>query len=285
MIQPTITGREVRSINQPPVICRSERGRRVHSVTDPTKSDTEERVSGRSVPEPKSSSNALAVQHLDLVRQMALTLRRRLAPGASVDDLVGAGNLGLLEAARRFDPSRGASFGAFARHRIRGAMADSLRELDSISRCRRSQWRAAERAIAALSTKLGRAPTNREIAMRLKLSERRWQKLCQELYESGCPVDGHRWPNTAPASADCVPGTWPNPERLAATAELRAAVTEAIQTLPPRYRNVIRLYHFDGWTMKQIGTQLGVNESRVSQIHSNALERLRVQLVLRRCSA
>jgi RNA polymerase sigma factor for flagellar operon FliA len=239
-----------------------------------------QRVNGK-MPGARASPGELAERHLHLVHHIARDFQKRLPRAVSFDDLVGAGNLGLLEAARRFDPSRGASFGAFARHRIRGAITDSLREIDSISRCRRSQWRAAERAIAVLSTRLGRAPTDREIAVRLKLSEGRWQKLCQELYESGCPVDGHRWPTAAPASADCVPGTWPDPERLAARAELRAAVTDAIRTLPPRYREVVTRYHFAGWTMKQIGTQLGVNESRVSQIHSGALRRLRQNTGLR----
>jgi DNA-directed RNA polymerase specialized sigma subunit len=126
MIQPTITGRAERSIHQPPVAHRNESGRRVRPVTTPTRSDTKERVPRRSLPEPKPASNALAVEHMELVRQMALALRRRLAPGTGVDDLIGAGNLGLIEAARRFDPTK-ASFGTFARYRIRGAMTDSLR--------------------------------------------------------------------------------------------------------------------------------------------------------------
>lgn len=240
-----------------------------------------QRVNGM-MPGARASPDELAERHLHLVHHIARDFQNRLPRAVSFDDLVGAGNLGLVEAARRFDPSRGASFGAFARHRIRGAITDSLRELHSIWRCRRAQWRAAERAIAALSTKLGRAPTDGEIAMRLKLSEKRWQKLSQELYESGCPVDGHCWPTAAPASVDCVPGTWPDPERLAATAELRAAVTDAIQTLPPRYREVVTRYHFAGWTMKQIGAQLGVNESWISQIHSGALRRLREHPELRK---
>ncbi|MGD0310046.1 MAG: sigma-70 family RNA polymerase sigma factor [Acidobacteriota bacterium] len=233
-----------------------------------------QRVKGK-MPGARASLDELAERHLHLVHHIARDFQNRLPQAVSFDDLVGAGNLGLVEAALRFDPSRGASFGAFARHRIRGAVTDSLRGLDPISRYRRSQWRAAERAVVALSTKLGREPSDREIAWHLKVPERQWRVLCRELYEAGCSIDVGRWPSAAPVPAERLPSSWPDPERLAATAELRAAVTDAMQTLPPRYRKVVALYHFAGWTMKRIGAQLGVNESRVSQIHAGAMQRLR----------
>jgi RNA polymerase sigma factor for flagellar operon FliA len=230
----------------------------------------------------RASPDELAERHLSLVMHIARDFKQRLPQGVSFDDLVGAGNLGLVEAARRFNPAKGASFSTFARHRIRGAITDSLRGLDPVSRCLRSRQKAAERAVSELAASKQRPPTEREIANRLKLRVRDWQKLSRTLYEAGCPVNGHTPGTTGPTELDHVPSRWPDPEQSAAIAELRAGITEAAETLPPRYRKVIRLYHFDGWTMKQIGTHLGVNESRASQIHSGAMRRLREHPELRK---
>ncbi|MGD0499080.1 MAG: sigma-70 family RNA polymerase sigma factor [Bryobacteraceae bacterium] len=230
----------------------------------------------------RASPDELAERHLSLVIHIARDFKQRLPPGVSFDDLVGAGNLGLVEAARRFNPAKGASFSTFARHRIRGAITDSLRGIDPVSRGLRSQQKAAERAIFDLAAAKQRPPTEREIADRLKLRLGDWRKLSRTLYEAGCPLNRYAPGATGPTELDRVPSRWPDPEQLAAIAELRAGLTEATETLPPRYRNVIRLYHFDGWTMKQIGTQLGVNESRVSQIHSSAMRRLRERAELRK---
>ena len=231
---------------------------------------------------PRASPDELAERHLSLVIHIAGDFKQRLPQGVSFDDLVGAGNLGLVEAARRFNPAKGASFSTFARHRIRGAITDSLRSIDPVSRCLRSQQKAAERAIIELAASKQRPPTEREIAARLKLRLREWRKLSRTLYEAGCPVNGHTPGATGPTELDRLPSRWPDPERSAAIAELCAGITGAAKTLPPRYRSVIELYHFDGWTMKQIGAQLGVNESRVSQIHSGAMRRLREHPELRK---
>ena len=223
----------------------------------------------------KPSPDELAERHLSLVMHIAGDFKQRLPQGVSFDDLVGAGNLGLVEAARRFNPAKRVAFSTFARHRIRGAITDSLRGIDPVSRCLRSQQKAAERAVSELAASKQRPPTEREIAGRLKLRVRDWRKLSRTLYEAGCPVNGHTPGASGPTELDHVPSRWPDPEQSAALAELRDGITEATRTLPLRYRNVVRLYHFDGWTMKQIGAHLGVNESRVSQIHAGAMRRLR----------
>ena len=230
----------------------------------------------------KPSPDELAERHLSLVIHIAGGFKQRLPQGVSFDDLVGAGNLGLVEAARRFNPAKGASFSTFASHRIRGAITDNLRGIDPVSRGLRSRQKVTERAIFELAAANQRPPTEREIASRLKLRLCEWRKLSRTLYEAGCPVNGHAPTGTAPAELDHLPSRWPDPEQLATIAELRVSITEATQTLPLRYRNVIRLYHFDGWTMKQIGAQLGVNESRISQIHSGAMRRLRDRPELRK---
>jgi RNA polymerase sigma factor for flagellar operon FliA len=230
----------------------------------------------------KASPDELAKRHLSLVIHIAGDFKQRLPRGVSFDELVGAGNLGLVEAAHRFNPAKGASFRTFARHRIRGAITDSLRSVDPVSRCLRSRQKAAERAVSELAASKQRPPTEREIANRLKLRVNDWRKLSRTLYEAGCPVNGHAPGATGPIELDHLPSRWPDPEQSAAIAELRDGITEAAQTLPPRYRTVIMLYHFDGWTMRQIGTHLGVNESRVSQIHAGAMRRLREHPELRK---
>ena len=238
-------------------------------------------ISGE-MPAARASPDELAERYLSLVIPIARSFQKRLPSSVDFDDLVGAGNLGLVEAARRFDPAQGTSFGAFAQHRIRGAITDSLRRLDPISRCLRSQQKTAERATTELTTNLGRCPTEAETARRLHLSLRRWRRLRWTLYAAGCPVDRYRI-NEVPAQADPdkLPGTWADPEQLAGRAETRQILDRAIRTLPTRHRHVLRLYDFEEWTMKQIGIRLGVDESRVSQIRAAALARLQVQLAPR----
>ena len=229
-----------------------------------------------------ASPDELAERYLSLVIPIARSFQKRLPSSVDFDDLVGAGNLGLVEAARRFNPAQGASFAAFAQHRIRGAITDSLRRSDPVSRCLRSQQKGAERATTELMANLGRCPTEAETARRLRLSLRRWRRLRWKLYTAGCPVDGYPMHGAlAQADPDKLPGTWADPEQLAGMAETRQILDRAISTLPTRHRHVLHLYDFEEWTMKQIGIQLGVDESRVSQIRAAALARLQVQLAPR----
>jgi len=120
-----------------------------------------QRITG-GMPAARASPDELAERYLSLVIPIARSFQKRLPSSVDFDDLVGAGNLGLVEAARRFNPAQGASFGAFAQHRIRGAITDSLRRLDSVSRCLRSEQKTAERATTELTTNLGRCPRRRK---------------------------------------------------------------------------------------------------------------------------
>lgn len=234
------------------------------------------------IPTARGTPQNLAEAHLRLVIPIARNFHKRLPPSVDFDDLVGAGNLGLVEAARRYNPSRGAPFGAFAGHRIRGAIMDSLRRIDPVSRCLRSRQKAAEQASAELMTILGRYPTEKEIAVRLQLPLGRWRRLCRELYEAGCPVNGPPMNRPlAPRDPDRLRATGADPEQTTCQAETRQILARAIDTLPNRYRQVLRLYDFEELTMRQIGIRLGVDESRVSQIRADALARLRVHLARR----
>jgi RNA polymerase sigma factor FliA len=221
----------------------------------------------------------LAERYLGLVIPIARHFQKRLPPRVDFDDLVGAGNLGLVEAARRYNPARGTSFDTFARHRIRGAIGDSLRRIDHVSRYLRGQQKAAEQATAELMTILGRNPTEAEVAERLHVPLQRWRRLRRELHEAGCPVNGppmHRLP--APSDPARLPCNHENPEQMAMISEVHRVLLRAIGTLPARYQQVIQLYDFQELTMEQIGITLGVDQSRVSQIRTAALARLRVLL-------
>src|SRR5207253_1979581 len=174
-----------------------------------------QRITG-GIPAARASPGELAERYLSLVIPIARNFQKRLPSSVDFDDLVGAGNLGLVEAARRFNPAQGASFGAFAQHRIRGAITDSLRRIDPVSRCLRSQQKGAERATTELMANLGRCPTEAETARRLRLSLRRWRRLRWKLYTAGCPVDGYPMHGAlAQADPDKLPGTWADPEQLA----------------------------------------------------------------------
>ena len=240
------------------------------------------RANGKMPASARASPDELAERHLSLVIHLARDFQRRLPPCVNFGDLVGAGNLGLVEAACRFDPARGASFATFARHRIRGAMADSLRRLDPVSRRLRSFQKAAKQAADALTVTLGRAPSDAEVAAHVGLPACRFERMSRELNEAGCTVNGSAPRETAVFAVDRLPAGCDDPERLAEWAELRASMNGALRTLPPRDRTVIRLRHFDGWAMKRIAAMLGISEGRVSQIHSGAMRRLREHPELRK---
>jgi RNA polymerase sigma factor for flagellar operon FliA len=208
----------------------------------------------------RASLDELAEEHQSLVIHVARDFERRLPPSVTFGDLVGAGNLGLVEAARRFDPANGASFPTFARHRIRGAIADSLRRLDPVSRRLRSFQRAAQQASDALTVTLGRAPSEAEVAAHVGLSESQFERLSRELYTAGYSVNISTEARLLPV--DQLAAGSDDPERLAECTELRAAMNGALRTLPCRYRTVIRWYHFEGWTMKRIADRLGIGERR-----------------------
>ncbi|HYM06049.1 MAG TPA: sigma-70 family RNA polymerase sigma factor [Terriglobales bacterium] len=223
-------------------------------------------------------TEALVIKHLPLVRTIAQRLYRGLPSQADLDDLIGEGVLGLLDAARKFDPGKGAAFGSYARHRIQGAMTDSLRRLDPVSRDMRKRQRCAERLHADLHAKLGRPPQEGEMAGCLKLPLPRWRVLARELHYAGCPVNGHGFVQKPATPVENLHSPVPDPEHLAARTELRQVLTAAIRTLPLRWQRVMALYYGQEWTMNDIARELQVNESRVSQIHTKAIQRMRAHL-------
>lgn len=210
-----------------------------------------------------------------LARRMAATMPHSIDLG----DLVQDGVIGLIDAARRFEASRGIKFETFAERRVRGAMIDALRK-DAWPRGIRRLRRELEAARERLRATLGHEPSSADLAAAVGLDEARLGKAVVRIttIESTSPascgdrLDGSQLP------AVMVPPEPERPDSAFERREVEARVRRAIGALPPRERRVISLYYYGEATMKEIGAELGVNESRVSQLHARALGRLREAL-------
>jgi len=186
--------------------------------------------------------------------------------------------MGLFDAAAKYQADKKVAFPTYAKHRIRGAILDSLRQLDWASRDLRRRHKQMETVTRELAVKLQRDPTHEEIAQAMGLDSRRWQTLMVDFRSLGLAAtqlraerDEQPLPETPSAPANC-------PDQVFAKSELRDKLLSAMQTLPERYQQVVKLYYERDLTMKEIGGILGVNESRVSQIHKSALERMHTAL-------
>jgi len=224
--------------------------------------------------------DALIIKHLPLVRAIASRIRENLPVQVELDDLVHAGILGLFDAVEKYNPEKKVMFHLYAKHRIRGAILDSLRQLDWASRDLRKRHKSIENTAQRLAQDLGRAPTEAEVARELGVSEAQYRKLTYELHAAGLNTGQPHRVERPDHSSFIEAAESPNmrPDQLFADHELRGILDDAISTLPPRYQKVIKLYYDQDRTMKQIGCELGVNESRVSQIHKSALEKLAAAL-------
>jgi len=201
-----------------------------------------------------------------------------------VDDLAGAGVLGLLDAERRFDARKHVKIETYARHRIRGAILDSLRSLDTASRDMRRKNKAAERVYHELQAKAGRPVRDDEMAQALGISLKKWYSAVQELQTMG--IDWLRptqIPETPLSVTELPADNEKNQMDLCYRQEQRGLLARALTRLSERERTVVTLYYEQEMTMKEIGEQLGIDESRVSQLHSAAIGHLRhrVQFMLR----
>jgi RNA polymerase sigma factor FliA len=221
------------------------------------------------------------VEHLPIVRFIARRIHDRLPPHMSIEDLYSAGVLGLLDAFRRFDPSKKVLFRTYAQFRIRGAILDSLRMLDWSPRELRRKGRAIEEAIQMLTGELSRSPIDIEIAQKLNISLATYQQLLGELkgLEIGSLHAVRAKEDSGEEELVYIPGR-PEDDPLFRylDGEMRDRLTTAINDLPERERLVMTLYYYEEATMKEIGLIIGVVESRVSQIHASAVLHLRARL-------
>ncbi len=207
-----------------------------------------------------------------LARRMASTMPHSIDLG----DLVQDGVLGLIDAAFRFDEGRGIKFETFAERRVRGSMIDALRR-DAWPRGVRRIRRELEAAREQLRRELGAEPTLADLAQRVGADEARLERTILRIntIESTSPLANLDALDGTTLPAVLVPSEPPAPDRLFEQGETRDRVRGALAQLPARERRIIGLYYFGDVTMKQIGEQIGVNESRVSQLHARAIQRLR----------
>jgi len=222
-----------------------------------------------------SRRDQLVLDHLPLVRAIAVRVYENLPMHVELEDLVHAGILGLFDAAHKFDDTKQVVFRGYAKHRIKGAILDSLREMDWASRDLRRRHKRLEEITRELSAVMERNPTEVEIAEKMGMDLRRWRQVALELRMVGFlsastrMVDNEEGPAPEfPATSDSNPGV------MAGQRQLESVLANAMSVLPTRYQEVIRNYYNGGKTMREIGESMGVNESRVSQIHKAALERM-----------
>lgn len=216
---------------------------------------------------------------LAVVKYVAARIASRLPKYMRLDDLYSAGLLGYLAAVEDYDPERGVAFSSYAGHRIRGAIFDELRRLDWVPRGVRERIRDAQRAIETLSVRLDRHPTDEEIARELGIEVEAYRASLSagvtlvSLSATGT-TEGDR-----PALMDSLEDAGaPDPFLTLAEEERRAILGRVIDSLPERERQVLALYYYEDITMRKVGAVMGITESRVSQLHSSAILRLRVLL-------
>lgn len=216
---------------------------------------------------------------LPFVESLARRVAASMPHSIELSDLVQDGMLGLIDAACRFDEARGIKFETFAERRVRGAMIDALRR-DAWPRGVRRQRRQLEAAREQLRRELGAEPSLADLAARMGSDEARLGRTIVRIttIESTSPLSAGENLDGASLPPALVPSEPPAPDKAYEEREVRARIRAAIAALPPRERKVISLYYFAEATMKQIGTEIGVNESRVSQLHARAIQRLRQSL-------
>ena len=226
----------------------------------------------------REASDHLVLALLPLVRQVAGQMLRHLPSQVEMGDLIQEGVLGLMDALKKFDVTRHVKIESYARHRIRGAILDSLRRSDPASRDARRKAHRAARAAAALEARLGRQPTSIEMAHELGLSLEQWYKLERQVQLTAVPAESSLDQGTGNQSslATRLPAAeMTSPFDACYRREQQDMMKRALDCLAGRDRMVINLYYQNSLTMKEIGQRLGVDESRVSQLHSRALHRLK----------
>jgi RNA polymerase sigma factor FliA len=222
----------------------------------------------------------LLMEHLPTVRYLARRIHERLPQHVELDDLVSAGVVGLIDAFSKFDHNKKVQFKSYAQFRIRGAILDSLRTLDWSPRELRRKGRAVEEAIRSVTQRVGRAPSEQEIATQMELSLADYQGLLGDL--KGLEIGSlhmERSEDSGDEELAYIPGS-PEEDPLfrCLKGEMKQRLADAIDELPEKERMVLTLYYYEELTMREIGLTLGVVESRVSQIHSSAVLRLRTAL-------
>lgn len=227
---------------------------------------------------------ALIVEHLPLVRYLVARTAAHLPPEIDQQDLMSAAVIGLINAADRYDPSRGVLFKTFAEQHVRGTILDELRSHDVLSRTMRDKYKRLEREVSGLEHRLGRHPSGDEVAEALGMGLEEYYELLDDVHvftfisidDSWEDDDGH-----ALSLADVLSESESkSPQQQVMMRQLAEALGEAIDRLPEKERLAVTLYYSEDLNLKEIGEALGLTESRISQLISQAMVRLRSRLRL-----
>ena len=223
------------------------------------------------------------IQYSPMIKYVANRIAMRLPPHIEVDDLISVGVLGLMDAISKYDSSRGAKFKTYAEFRVRGAILDELRSMDWVPRSIRQKASQVDKVVQGLQAKLRRTPEDEEVAQEMGLSLDQFHETLNET--KSIPIFSLEDLGIAKESGDqqslldCLAGKADaDPQTQIRLVELKEIIAKAIDALPEKERLMVSLYYYEELTMKEIGAVLDITESRVSQIHSKAVYRLRTKL-------
>jgi RNA polymerase sigma factor for flagellar operon FliA len=220
----------------------------------------------------------MILHHCDLIKYMALRLASRLPSHVSVDDLFNAGVIGLMDAIDKFDPEQQIQFRTYAKIRIKGAMLDEIRAMDWVPRSLRQKSNQLTKSAASLTEKLGRYPTDEELAAALNLGMDSYYHLLDEIKGiSLMPVEIQEAVQD-PQGETQLASSGDGPFKAVYKEQIRKELASAIETLPKNEQLILSLYYYEELTMKEIGAVMGYTESRISQLHTKAVLRLRTRL-------
>lgn len=272
----------VREAGREPVFGRKDdamAARATAAVTAKKQKQSAAAGSDRKLAARREQRDRVVMEHLPLVKAIAVRVHEGLPIHVELDDLVHAGILGLFDAASKYNPNKQVAFSSYAKHRIKGAILDSLRQMDWASRDMRRRHRQVEQITRDLCALLHRQPTEDELAERMGIAVSRWRQMALDLRNIGlvsADSRGQEQDELPPPDYPGDPET--QPDFICAREQMRERLQQAMSVLPERYRKVVILYYSNELTMKEIGGMLGINESRVSQIHKSALEKMAAAL-------
>jgi len=222
----------------------------------------------------------LILDHCGIAKAIALQIHKTLPEYVDLDDLIQVGLMGLMDAAKKYDPAKNVEFSCYAKYRIRGAILDGLRKLDIASRDQRRLLKRVDTARHELRATLQRDPTETEIAERLNTDVARLRKIMCVVNAAGEISTSYSSPqDEKPLQHECEGRPDTRPDYMFSRVQLRGALEKAMKQLRPRQQQVVHAYYSEQKTMKEIACSLGINESRVSQLHKAALANMQTQLL------
>lgn len=233
----------------------------------------------------KVAKDKLLVEYSRLVKYIAERIGYKLPASVDTNDLISSGIMGLIKAVETFDLDRDIKFETYASHKIRGAILDELRALDWVPRSVRSKSRQLQTAYTELENELGRTPYDDEVCAHLDITEKEYSKMLADVAPTTILSLEEALPSRSADSKDLtlidtIENTnSDNPLTVLGYAEVKKILKSAIQSLPEKEKLVVALYHFEELTLKEIGVVLNISESRVSQIHSKTILKLRSKLL------